>query len=594
KDLLQSNNEGLKLLAIEYLLKNSGPSESQWLADRIDLKNTRELETFCKFALAKKLPQVRQSSAMVDELYKSDSGKKLAALVSAHWGDKRFKSQILDSLVDSKISAADKLKMLNSASRILDASDVKKLEPLLSEKSPGVRIATVHLIKELDGNEGNKSLLKTLHAFKNNKVVLKLLQPFTANQNTAKSLSKVISQQTISKSEAQRIHSILLGSGYKGNDLLQSLQKVFSTSVVKMDVYSEKALKVWTDLALKKGNAENGKKVYHKAGMTCVACHAIDNVGGKIGPDLSMVGRALPLERVIESILWPSREVKEGFNAVTVELKNGNSQQGYLKNETPVQLEVLNPATGEVSTYKKDDVAKMQLSGSLMPENLLITLSEQEKLDLFVYVASLGKNEQPKFVPEKASLPKNAESYKKLFNGKDFKGWDGDLNWFRVENEAVVAGNLEKKIPHNFFLTYKKEFYNFELHLDFKAVGKDKINGGIQFRSKRIPNHHEMIGYQADIYEKLSGNIYDESRRRKFVNKTLVEDANSILKKDGWNHYVIECRDNHVKLFLNGYLTAEFTEKDADISKIKGLIGLQVHGGPPVELHYKNIYLKEF
>ena len=596
KTLLSSQDKDVKLLAIAYLVQNSGKVEAEWLAGKIDLNNSEELIAFCENAVLKKMPALKQSKQIIENLYKNKSVdvQKLAALSSAQWGMKEYKDQVLKSLLSPKTDKEFKLKLLDVAGKVLSSADLEALNPLFDNNSNAVRTASVKLIKGLDETKGIESLLKVIPASKGKKDVLKLLQPFTENAKSAKTLASKISEKSLTKKDAKRVHSILLGSGYKGNDLLESLRKVFSSTVVKMEKYSEESIKAWTSQTAAKGNIENGKKVYYKAGMTCVACHSIDKLGGKIGPDLSMVGRALPLERVIESILWPSREVKEGYNAVTVQLKNGNSQQGYLKTETPVQLEVLNPSTGEVSVYKKEDVKKFELSGSLMPENLLVTLSQQDKLDLFAYVASLGKDTKTVFIPEKASLPTNTESYKKIFNGKDFKGWEGNTKWFRVENEAVVAGNLNQKIPHNFFLTYEKELYNFELHLDFKAVGKEKINGGIQFRSKRIPNHHEMIGYQADIYEDLSGNIYDESRRRKFVNKILIQDADTILKKDGWNHYVIECRERKIKLYLNGYLTASFEESDTAISKVKGLIGLQVHGGPPVELHYKNIYLKEF
>ncbi|MHC5076457.1 MAG: hypothetical protein ACYTFM_08515, partial [Planctomycetota bacterium] len=39
-----------------------------------------------------------------------------------------------------------------------------------------------------------------------------------------------------------------------------------------------------------------------------------------------------------------------------------------------------------------------------------------------------------------------------MFDGKTFNGWEGDLNWFRIEDEAIVAGTLEKEVPLNFFL----------------------------------------------------------------------------------------------------------------------------------------------
>ena len=181
------------------------------------------------------------------------------------------------------------------------------------------------------------------------------------------------------------------------------------------------------------------------------------------------------------------------------------------------------------------------------------------------------------------------EGFKSMFDGKSLDGWEGNLKMFRVEDGAIVAGNLKSKIPHNEFLCSKKEYGDFELRLKVKAIGKG-VNAGIQFRSKRVPNHHEVSGFQADVGKAWGGKLYDESRR----NKMLAGEGedNSKLVKDGeWNDYVIRCKGNHIQLFLNGTKTVDYTEKDPEIAT-KGVIGLQIHGGPPSEAWYKDISIK--
>ena len=93
----------------------------------------------------------------------------------------------------------------------------------------------------------------------------------------------------------------------------------------------------------------------------------------------------------------------------------------------------------------------------------------------------------------------HAEKPVRIFDGKTFNGWEGNLKYFRIEQGAVVAGNLKTKIPNNEFLCTKKTYKNFILKLEVKLVGGPKANAGIQIRTKRIPNHHEVIGYQADM-----------------------------------------------------------------------------------------------
>ena len=182
------------------------------------------------------------------------------------------------------------------------------------------------------------------------------------------------------------------------------------------------------------------------------------------------------------------------------------------------------------------------------------------------------------------------EQFTSLFDGKTFTGWEGNLNWFRIEDAAIVAGNLDENLPHNFFLATTKEYYNFELRLKVRTSSPN-VNGGIQFRSKRIPDHHEVKGYQADLGQQYWGGLYDESRRNKFL--APLKDVQDILKKNDWNDYRIRCVNDRIQLFLNGIKTVDYVETDPAIAKQPGIIAIQIHGGPPAEAWYKDIMIKE-
>ena len=184
-------------------------------------------------------------------------------------------------------------------------------------------------------------------------------------------------------------------------------------------------------------------------------------------------------------------------------------------------------------------------------------------------------------------------SSKLLFDGTTFNGWEGNMDFFRIKDNSIVAGRLTDKIPNNEFLCTTSEYENFDLQLKFKVDGSPKANAGIQFRTKRIPNHHEVIGFQADIGQKYWGALYDESRRRKILAAPPAEDIPIIANIDGWNSYRIVAKGNHIQLFLNGHKTVDYIEKDLDIAK-KGVIALQVHSGPACEIHYKDIHIIEY
>ncbi|MBX7074327.1 MAG: DUF1080 domain-containing protein [Pirellulales bacterium] len=178
-----------------------------------------------------------------------------------------------------------------------------------------------------------------------------------------------------------------------------------------------------------------------------------------------------------------------------------------------------------------------------------------------------------------------------LFDGASLAGWEGAEKWFRVEEGAIVAGTLKERIPRNEFLATTKEFGDFELRLEFKVIGKG-ANAGVQFRSRRIPDHHEMKGYQADLGDGWWGALYDESRRSRVLARPNAKELAKVLKRDDWNQYRIRAEGRRIQLWINEFPTVDYTEPDESIEQ-RGLIALQIHGGPPSEAWYRKLVIEE-
>jgi hypothetical protein len=181
-----------------------------------------------------------------------------------------------------------------------------------------------------------------------------------------------------------------------------------------------------------------------------------------------------------------------------------------------------------------------------------------------------------------------------LFDGKTFAGWEGDTEkTWKIEDGAIVGGSLETVVPRNEFLCTTKSYENFELKVRFKLLGDRKgANAGIQFRTKRIPNHHEVIGYQADVGQQYWGALYDESRRKKILAAPDKELIDKLVKHDDWNDYVIRAEGPRIQLWLNGTRTVDYEEKEEKIERT-GIIGLQIHGGAKAKVYYKDIRIEE-
>ena len=185
-----------------------------------------------------------------------------------------------------------------------------------------------------------------------------------------------------------------------------------------------------------------------------------------------------------------------------------------------------------------------------------------------------------------------------IFDGKTFKGWAGDTNkTWRIAGGAFVGGSLQEKVPQNEFICTQRSYTNFMLRLKFKLVGTAAggfINGGVQVRSKHIPNPpNELSGYQCDMGDpEWWGCLYDESRRNKVVAKSNIAEINKVLKKNEWNEYFIRCEGKRLQAWINGVQTFDYTEPDDSIPQ-HGIIGLQIHGGGPAEASYKDITIEQ-
>jgi hypothetical protein len=183
-----------------------------------------------------------------------------------------------------------------------------------------------------------------------------------------------------------------------------------------------------------------------------------------------------------------------------------------------------------------------------------------------------------------------------LFDGKSFAGWEGDTtNTWRIEVGAITAGSLQERAPRNEFLATTREYENFDLRLKFKITGSTNVNAGVQIRTKRIPNHHEVSGYQADIGPGVDGHLYDESRRRRMLaspDGETLKKARAAVGEDGWRTYRIRATGDRIQLWLNGVKTVDYAEKDTDIPRT-GVIALQIHGGMQAVIAYKDITIRQ-
>ncbi len=183
-----------------------------------------------------------------------------------------------------------------------------------------------------------------------------------------------------------------------------------------------------------------------------------------------------------------------------------------------------------------------------------------------------------------------------LFDGQTLQGWHvrkPEQSWWRAENGAITGGSLTRRVPRNTFVCTNESFQNFDLRLKIRIRGNGGfINSGIQIRSVRVPNSHEMRGYQVDVGDGWWGKLYDESRRKRVIataaNLPAVEQA---IRKDDWNEFRILAQGSRIQTWINGVTAIDYTETDPQIPQT-GRLGIQVHGAGKALVEVKEITLK--
>lgn len=222
------------------------------------------------------------------------------------------------------------------------------------------------------------------------------------------------------------------------------------------------------------------------------------------------------------------------------------------------------------------------------------------------------------------------KGFKSLFNGKNLDGWEYDPVYWSVKDGAIVGEiTPETILKNNTFIIWKGgEPADFELKVDYWI--SEQGNSGVQYRSDRFTEvPYALRGYQADIDggNRYTGQNYEERKRttlayrgqktsitsqpdsinetRGFVERNAWKGLNvvselgnrdelgTLIKKNDWNSIRVVAKGNILQHYVNGTLMSEVHDEDARNRMKKGLMGFQVHVGPPMKVMFKNIELKK-
>ncbi|MBM3847992.1 MAG: DUF1080 domain-containing protein, partial [Verrucomicrobia bacterium] len=232
-------------------------------------------------------------------------------------------------------------------------------------------------------------------------------------------------------------------------------------------------------------------------------------------------------------------------------------------------------------------IAPLRTSPALLHRFCLVTALVTSVLTLLAQAVWAAAAETP---------PPPGLGARSIFNGSNLDGWEGDPKIWSVKDGAITGGSLTETIRQNEFLATRRHYTNFVVRFQIRLLGTNGfINSGFQIRSQRVPGSSEMSGYQCDYGEPTwYGCIYDESRRNRLVASSDMSKLRPVLRRDGWDDYVIRADGARVTTWINGVFGVDYIEKETGIKDFDwGKMGVQVHGGGKALVQVRAVTVEE-
>jgi putative membrane-bound dehydrogenase-like protein len=220
-------------------------------------------------------------------------------------------------------------------------------------------------------NAGPMELLQLLPAFDNGRdeaLGLKLIEALDQSSGRSNLRADVLKARLVKYPEPVQ---------KKGEQLLAALDM----DSAKQKTYLEQLL-----ASLKGGDIRRGQAVFNSQKSGCRACHAIGYLGGKVGPDLTRIGRIRTERDLLEAIVYPSASFVRSYEPVVVVTKSGDMHNGVLRQDAPDQVVLATGPTDEVRIARSEIAEMRPGTVSVMPSGLDKQLTRRELADLLAFL----------------------------------------------------------------------------------------------------------------------------------------------------------------------------------------------------------------
>ena len=284
----------------------------------------------------------------------------------------------------TQVTAIEALARLpgNAESRIRTLTEQVNRNP-----EPTVRQAALHALAALDLPGAAAIAASKLSASRLDDVIEPFVVPFLTRKGADATLAAALEQETLTRETRARIRGILGAAGVDSPSLNKALAATADGKTIGIPPFDQAWIDKLASEVRSSGNAQQGSEIYHRDALACTMCHVIDASGRDFGPELTAVGAGVPVEILIESVVWPKRQIKEGFLSTTITTKDGRLVSGHLKHEDKQRIVIEDAATKQRQAIAPGDVAQRQEAGTIMPPGLTARLTREELRDLIRFLS---------------------------------------------------------------------------------------------------------------------------------------------------------------------------------------------------------------
>jgi putative heme-binding domain-containing protein len=305
----------------------------------------------------------------------------------------RWKAGVFSDLISKQIKVAEskreRLIAMRAYEKIGKRAEVEQMAN--SETDNNIRGAACVVWAEKDLEAAAIPTVNLLVKLDDSNLAESIYSAYRRTEDGPKILANALKGKNIPEPIASAGLKMIQTSGRDLPELEKALRESGKINSIGMDMEPKEKDQLIQD-AMATGNLYRGQILYRKKELLCTTCHRVNSMGGLSGPDLSTIGTFMTPPAILDAVLNPTNDIKQGFETVILTKNDGEIVSGLLDRKTD-KATLIRMANSEIVAIPASEIANIDVSPvSLMPTGLTRNLHKDELKDLLAYLMSLGVN----------------------------------------------------------------------------------------------------------------------------------------------------------------------------------------------------------